>query len=158
MTLIQPQTTVQRGAIYLTTPDRQRLLALVEGYRVQGREDRSTLERLEEEIDRAVVVEAHEIPPDVVTLDSRVALFDLDTGEQLVFTLVLPSRSNVDAGRISVLAPLGMAVLGYRAGDDIEWEVPAGRRRLRVQSVTYQPEAAEREPRVPAGRPRLAAS
>jgi regulator of nucleoside diphosphate kinase len=155
MTQVQPQTTVERGAIYLTTSDRQRLLALVEGYRLQGREDGSTLERLEEEIDRAVVVDAQEIPPDVVTLDSRVVLSDLDTGEQLVFTLVLPSRSNVDAGRISVLAPLGTAVLGYRAGDDIEWEVPAGRRRLRVQSVTYQPEAAERQPRVPARPPRL---
>jgi regulator of nucleoside diphosphate kinase len=142
MALIQSESTTHRGAIYVTISDMGRLLALVEGYRLQGREDRSTLERLEDELDRAVVVDAREIQPDVVTLDSRVRLVDLDSGEELLFTLVLPSRSNIDEGRISVLAPLGMAVLGYRAGDDIEWEVPAGRRRLRVQTVVYQPEAA----------------
>jgi regulator of nucleoside diphosphate kinase len=151
MALIQSETTAQSGAIYVTDSDMDRLLALLEGYRLQGREDRGTLQRLEEELDRAVVVDAGEIPPDVVTLDSRVLLFDLDSREELLFTLVLPSRSNIDEGRISVLAPLGMAVLGYRVGNDIEWEVPAGRRRLRVQSVIYQPEAAGRQPRGLAG-------
>jgi regulator of nucleoside diphosphate kinase len=158
MALIQSESAAQRGAIYLTLSDLERLQALVEGYRRQGREDAPTLQRLEDELDRAVVVDATEIPPDTVTLDSRVVLLDLDSKEELLFTLVLPSRSNIDEGRISVLAPLGMAVLGYRVGSDIEWEVPAGRRRLRVQSVTYQPEAAGRQPAGPAGPQPLGAS
>jgi regulator of nucleoside diphosphate kinase len=112
------------------------LQALVDGYRGQGRYDEDALRRLEDELDRAAVVEAAELPPGVVTLDAQVALTDRDTGEQLLFTVVLPSRAKVDEGRISVLAPLGMAVLGYRPGDDIEWEVPARRRRLRVRRVT----------------------
>jgi regulator of nucleoside diphosphate kinase len=131
--------TTDKGTIYITNPDMERLSALVEGYRLQGREDRHTLQRLEDELDRAVVVDPSEVSADLVTLDSQVLLVDLDSGEQMLFTLVLPSRSNVEAGRISVLAPLGMAVLGYRVGDEIEWEVPAGRRRLRVQSVICQP-------------------
>jgi regulator of nucleoside diphosphate kinase len=146
MAFIPSEATPQKGAIYVTPSDMGRLLALVEGYRLQGREDKRTLERLEEELDRAVVVDPGEIRPDVVTLDSRLSLVDLDSGEQLLFTLVLPSRSNLEKGRISILAPLGMAVLGYRAGDEIDWEVPSGRRRLRVHSVMYQPEAAGRQP------------
>ena len=144
MTTLQPAAIREKGAIYVTPPDMERLTSLLEARRWQGREDGRTLEVLEEELDRAVVVDAEHLPPDVVTLDSRVQLIDLDSGEELLFAVVLPSRANADEGRISVLAPLGMAVLGYRSGDVIEWDVPGGRRRLRVTHVHYQPEAAAR--------------
>ena len=141
----QPEASRKTGTIYMTSSDVDRLWALIAGYRLLGREDRNTLQRLEDELDRAVVVDAREMPADVVTLDSQVLLVDLDSRERMRFTVVLPSRSNADQGRISVLAPLGMAVLGYRVGDDIDWEVPAGRRRLRVERVSDQPEAIARE-------------
>jgi regulator of nucleoside diphosphate kinase len=144
MTTLQPTAIREKGAIYVTPPDMARLTSLLEARRWHGREDGRTLEVLEEELDRAVVVDAEQLPPDVVTLDSRVQLIDLDSGEELLFAVVLPSRANADEGRISVLAPLGMAVLGYRSGDVIEWDVPGGRRRLRVTHVLYQPEAAAR--------------
>jgi regulator of nucleoside diphosphate kinase len=144
MTSVQSDATRHENAIYVTLPDKERLVALVEGYRTQGREDPRTLEALEGELARARVVDARELAADVVTLDSRVRLVDLDSGGEMLFTVVLPSRANADDGRISVLAPLGMAVLGCRAGDDIEWDVPGGRRRLRVRRVVYQPEAAAR--------------
>jgi len=134
----------ERGAIYVTAADRKLLLALLEGRRLYGREDRRTLEALEEELDRAVVVDTADVPPDVVTVGSRVHLVDRDSGEELLFTVVFPSRANADEGRISVLAPLGTAVLGYRAGDLIEWDVPGGRRRLKVLGVVYQPESDAR--------------
>jgi len=134
----------ERGAIYVTAADRKLLLALLEGRRLYGREDRRTLEALEEELDRAVVVDTADVPPDVVTVGSRVHLVDLDSGEELLFTVVFPSRANANEGRISVLAPLGTAVLGYRTDDHIEWDVPGGRRRLRVLRVVYQPESAAR--------------
>jgi regulator of nucleoside diphosphate kinase len=99
-------------------------------------------ERLHEELDRAHVVPATDIPPEVVTMHSRLRLRDLDTGNDLVFTLVFSSDADVDQGKISILAPLGTAVLGYRRGDTFEWHVPGRVRRLRVEEVLYQPEAA----------------
>jgi regulator of nucleoside diphosphate kinase len=142
MTMVKSATIRDQGVIYVTPADKERLTALLESRRNSDREDGRTLEALEEELQRAVVIEAEQLPPDVVTLDSHVQLTDLDSGEQLLITVVLPPRANADAGRISVLAPLGMAVLGNRSRDVIEWEVPRGRRRLRVQDVLYQPEAA----------------
>ena len=135
MTTLQRTAIREKGAIYVTPLDKDRLTALLEARRWHGREDGRTLEVLEEELDRAVVVDAEHLPPDVVTLDSRVQLIDLDSGEELLFAVVLPSRANADEGRISVLAPLGMAVLGYRSGDVIEWDVPGGRRFINAGSA-----------------------
>ena len=129
------------GPIYMTVADMERLMALLQSYRLQGRED-GTLDALEGELDRALIVGAgRSLPSDVVTLDSRVLVVDLQSGEERLFTVVLPSKANIDEGRISVLAPLGMAVLGYRSGDEIEWDVPAGRRRFLIRRVIHQPEA-----------------
>jgi regulator of nucleoside diphosphate kinase len=85
---------------------------------------------------------ADEIPEDIITVNSRAELLDLETGERMEFTLVLPMDANIEAGKISVLAPLGAAMLGYRAGDEFEWVVPYGLRRLKVMAVRFQPEAA----------------
>ncbi len=73
---VRSELPLDAGTIYITAPDMDRLSALVEGYRQLGREDRTTLQRLEDELDRAVVVGAREVPPDVVTLDSQVLLVD----------------------------------------------------------------------------------
>jgi len=82
------------------------------------------------------------VPPDVITMNSRVRLYDLDADEELIFTLVFPEDADPAENKISVLAPIGMAMLGYRVGDTFEWEVPAGISRLRVLEILYQPEAA----------------
>src|SRR5688572_29388270 len=144
MTQVQYRATRPEGPIYMTVADMERLLALVKGYREDGRENDS-LDVLEEELDRALVMDdGRRLPSDVVTLDSRVLVADLTSGEERLFTVVLPSKANVDEGRISVLAPLGMAVLGYRSGDEIEWDVPGGRRRFLIRRVIHQPEAYAR--------------
>jgi regulator of nucleoside diphosphate kinase len=96
---------------------------------------------LEEEFDRAEVVEPKDIPPDVITMRSTVRLNDLSTGEEMVYWLAFPTEANCDEGRISILAPVGTAMLGYRGGDVIEWEVPSGVRRLKVGKIPYQPES-----------------
>jgi regulator of nucleoside diphosphate kinase len=75
-------------------------------------------------------------------MNSRVRLRDLDSGEQMEVSLVYPSASDAAAKKISILAPIGTAILGYRKGDVVEWEVPAGMRRLEVEDVLYQPEAS----------------
>ena len=82
------------------------------------------------------------MPADVVTLNSTVRVIDLESSEATDYTIVMPGEANYEAGRISVLAPLGTALLGYRVGDEIEWDVPRGIRRLRIDAVLFQPEAA----------------
>ena len=127
--------------IFVTEDDARKLRTLPVGVRERSVRDREHLRQLDDELDRARLVPASEIPADVVTMNSELALRDLDTGEEMVFRVVFPSEANADQQRISVLAPLGTAVLGYRAGDAIEWVVPGRTRRLRIESVLYQPEA-----------------
>ena len=128
--------------IYITKPDHERLTKLIEIARErEGDANREYLDRLEEELERAEVVEQKDIPPDVITMRSTVSLKDLDTGEEMIYWLAFPTEANFDEGKISILAPVGTAMLGYRRGDVIEWEVPSGVRRLKVEDVLYQPES-----------------
>jgi regulator of nucleoside diphosphate kinase len=127
--------------IYITEFDRERLLTLL-GNSSAAASDGEDARDLEEELERAEVVAPEEIPPDVITMNSRVRLTDLERGETLEYTLVFPHEADYDAGKISILAPIGTALLGYRVGHVIEWPVPAGVRRLRVEAILYQPEAA----------------
>ena len=100
------------------------------------------MKALQSELTRAEIVEVKDLPPDVITMNSTAELVDLDTNERMEFTLVFPRDANIEAGKISVLAPLGTAMLGYRVGDKFQWIVPYGRRRLKVTAVRFQPEAA----------------
>ncbi|MGH9628550.1 MAG: nucleoside diphosphate kinase regulator [Bryobacteraceae bacterium] len=132
-----------RNRIYITREDMQRLQRLVDGLQVSAQAEGSNLAALEEELDRARIVDAKRIRPDVITLNSQVRVLDLDSGRVMEYEIVYPNtrpRSSTDA--LSVLAPLGTALLGYRVGDTIEWQVPKGKRRLKVIDVLYQPEAA----------------
>jgi regulator of nucleoside diphosphate kinase len=100
---------------------------------------------LEQELSRARLVDAEAIAPDVVTMNSRVVCQDENSGGEHEVELVYPHEADVDRGRISVLAPVGAALLGLSAGSAIEWPVPGGRTtRVRVLAVTDQPEAARR--------------
>ncbi len=128
--------------IFITEEDHEKLVHLLHGARQRGHRDLAHVEQLDAELDRAHIVPADEIPSDVVTMNSQVALRDLDTGGEMVLTLVFPQGANVDERKVSVLAPLGTAILGYRGGDIIEWQVPGRTRRLQVERVLYQPEAA----------------
>ncbi len=130
-----------RDRIYITEADLAKLRPLVEGRRSGAGRDSEGLAMLEQELDRADVVQAGEIPADVVTMNSEVRLQDLDSGEVKVYRLVFPSQARTE-NSVSVLAPIGTAMLGYRAGDVIEWRVPRGIRRLKVVEVLHQPEAA----------------
>lgn len=128
--------------IVVTEDDARKLRTLLEAVRERSVSDREHVQQLEDELDRARVVPASEMPADVVTMNSELTMRDLDTGEEMVFRVVFPADANTDQHRISVLAPLGTAVLGYRAGDAIEWVVPGRTRRIRIESILYQPEAA----------------
>ena len=133
---------MERRDIWMTDFDLERLRKLLEGTRVWSSRDREHLERLDEELARAHVVPITDIPPEVVTMNSRLRLRDLDSGQDIVFTLVFPSDADAEQGKVSVLAPLGTAVLGFRRGDAFAWQMPGRVRRLQVEEVLYQPEAA----------------
>lgn len=133
---------MKRRSIYITDFDMERLRNLLEGMIGRSKKDREYLESLSEELDDAVVVPSNQIPPDVVTMNSNLRVTDLDTGKEMVLRLVFPSEADFDRGKVSVLAPIGTALIGYRVGDTVEWEVPSGLRRLHIEEVIYQPEAA----------------
>jgi regulator of nucleoside diphosphate kinase len=127
--------------IVVTEPDLLRLSRLIIG-QASGRNAREC-EALEDELGRADVVFPSEIPSDVVTMNSRARFVDEDTGEELEMTLVYPREADLASGRISVLAPVGTALLGLSCGQSIDWPMPyGGVRRLKVSAILFQPEAA----------------
>lgn len=130
---------MSKRALIISESDHMRLTALLETARMDPRVREDELSALESELQRARILPAGKVPADVVAMNSQVRLRDLDTGEVEEHELVFPADADMAAGRISVLAPVGTAILGYRLGDVIEWTVPAGLRRLRVEAV-YQPE------------------
>lgn len=134
-----------RPNIVITHADRERLTTLisrVESAGSAGLVERRYIESLKTELDRAAVVDPHDVPADVITMNSTARLRDLDTQETFDYTLAYPKDADPDQQRVSVLAPVGTALIGYRQGDVIEWPVPAGKLRLQVEEVLYQPERA----------------
>jgi regulator of nucleoside diphosphate kinase len=128
--------------IYITSIDRDRLLKLIGKEReFNNTSNRQYLNNLEKELNNAQIVTSQEVPNDVITMNSKVLLIDLDTEEEMIYTLVYPQEANLIEDKISILAPVGTAILGYRAGDIIEWKVPDGVVNLKVKEILYQPEA-----------------
>lgn len=129
--------------IYITKGELERLRALVDQHS-EGR-DGAAAERLGAELDRAIVVDPARLARDVVRIDSRVTFEDARNGTLREVAIVYPAAADVSAGRISVLAPIGAALIGQRQGDEIDWPLPDGRvAELRILAVS-QPAVAERE-------------
>lgn len=130
--------------IHVTQHDMERLRALIASSNNSARgddRDRPYLATLAAELDRAIVVGADEVPPDVVTMNSRIRL--RDGRRSWTMTLVFPENADPEDDRLSVLAPLGAAILGCRVGQRVAFRVPGGAERTcEVLSVLYQPEAA----------------
>lgn len=128
--------------LYITEADLQRLMDLVQGGLASRKKDGESRLTLEQVLERAQVVNQAAIPETVVTMNSTARVIDLSTGKERVCTVVFPNDADIQQNRISVLAPLGTAMLGCRVGDVIEWSPPAGAREVRILEMLYQPEAA----------------
>lgn len=129
--------------IYMTELDKVRLEKLLSAAEESGGDpERQDLESLADELERAEIVSSKNVPPDVVTMNSKVVLRDIDSREAMTCTLVFPGEADIGTGAISVLAPVGTAILGYSKGDMVEWAVPSGIRRIMIEEILYQPEAA----------------
>lgn len=128
--------------IYITEQDMNRLRELLRITRDPFGKERPYLEGLRAELDRATVVPAEAIDGDVVTMNSTVRVRDKTGGRITTLTVVFPEDADPESDRISVVAPLGAALLGYRVGDRVSFNLPSGKRRCEIMEVLYQPEAA----------------
>ena len=123
----------QSTSIMLTDADYERLNDLLDSLPETRASEFSSLRN---ELERAVIVAANKIPPTVVTMNSEVRCVDESSGKEHCITLVFPSDADADAGRISVLAPLGSALIGLSVGQSIHWQIKDGRLlRLKVLHV-----------------------
>lgn len=131
--------TSTRPPIVMSRLDYDRIEALLEDAGKRGIDTSA----LEAEIARADVVEPAQVPKDVISMNSTARFRDETSGEERELTLVYPRDAHGEAGRVSILAPVGSALLGLRVDQSIEWPVPGNRTvTLRVLSIVYQPEAA----------------
>jgi len=127
--------------LQITNLDYQRLFNLINSVRDTMKDDLHNIETLEQEIDRAKRIEPRKIGPDFVTMNSEVEVIDLASGRVMTFKLVYPQDADFKNNRLSVLSPLGSALIGYREGDEVEFRVPAGTKKVKITRILFQPEA-----------------
>lgn len=127
----------QNSSLVITDQDYGRLALLLQ------HTESGNANILEEELSRATVVPQKEVPQDVVTMNSTVQFVDQETEKESQVTLVFPQDADVSQGKVSILAPVGMALIGLKSGQSIQWPMPNGHTRvLKVTGICYQPEAA----------------
>ncbi|HCP14979.1 MAG TPA: nucleoside diphosphate kinase regulator [Peptococcaceae bacterium] len=128
--------------LYITGPDKEKLLKLIDSDPELKEKNKQYIKDLELELERAAVVDPGHVPGNVITMNTKVLLRFDDAREDAAYTLVYPAEAAIRENKISVLSPIGTALLGYKAGDVIQWKVPDGTARIHVMEVLYQPEAA----------------
>ncbi len=126
--------------VYITENDRIRLKKLISDALLEGLQSDKSFGELNREIEKAKIVDIKQLPGDVITMNSKI-LIQLGENEEEV-TLVYPQEADLIENKISVLSPIGTAILGYREGDTVEWTVPSGVMEVKVKKILYQPEAA----------------
>lgn len=129
--------------IVLTENDHSRLSKVLDENSSFGDEKAGQcIRELNSDLTHAKIVEASDIPSDTVTMNSKVVIRDLDSNDDEEWVLCFPNNADIYENRLSVLAPMGVAMLGSKIGDDIEWETPRGKARARIEKISYQPESA----------------
>lgn len=126
--------------IIITSVDRDRLHDVLASEFVKVIGPVEFLDDLKAELGRAKIVPPEKVPRNVVTMNSSVVLRELSSRERETYVLVFPEDADIAQGRLSVLAPVGTAILGQRIGDELKWRVPEGWRRFKIERVLYQPE------------------
>ena len=121
----------------------EQLSDMIDGHNPATNLEPARLAELAMELDRAEIVDSARVPANVITMNSTVLLRDLDSGVEHTYRLVYPSHARGIPHEVSVLAPVGTALLGYRTGDVISWKVPKGIRRWKVLKVLQPSETGE---------------
>lgn len=126
--------------IYITNIDRDRIKKILYKMSESNKVTDQSVKKLEGELDRAIVVDSQQVPKDVITMNSK-ALLQLND-EDIEISLVYPEDADLGAMKLSIFSPIGTAILGYKEGNSIEWEVPSGTSKIHIKKILYQPEAA----------------
>ncbi|WP_276495755.1 nucleoside diphosphate kinase regulator [Pontibacter litorisediminis] len=132
---------MDNNLIYLTEQDYKRLIDLIQVQRQSSNGAAANIGKLGEELKRAKLVPSEEIPANVVTMNSKVLLKDMQKGTELEITLVYPKDADINTRRISIFAPVGTAIIGCKEGDIVEWPVPSGTINYKIEKILFQPEA-----------------
>ncbi len=98
-------------------------------------------ENLLKELHAAKIVEPYEVPANIVTMNSVVRIKFLKTGKEIKFQIVYPDQANMKENKISIFSPVATALIGYKVSDEIDWMVPSGMTKIRIEEIIYQPEA-----------------
>ncbi|MDD5016518.1 MAG: nucleoside diphosphate kinase regulator [Eubacteriales bacterium] len=126
--------------IIITESDNKKLQKLINDIIQSDPNGREHIRALDTELNKADVLAPNQIPANVITMNSKVLLSI--GGEEVTYSLVYPADADISNNRISILAPIGTAILGYREKDILNWEVPAGTVQIKIKKILYQPEAA----------------
>ncbi|MCG6146094.1 nucleoside diphosphate kinase regulator [Leptospira bandrabouensis] len=129
-----------KSKLCITHFDYSRLKQMISDYTKRNKMD-PNIKDLLGEIERAQKVDSQTIPPNFVTMNSVIELKNLNELEFQEFKLVFPEEANTEENKISVLAPIGTAILGYKIGDVIQWKIPSGVNQFQITNIKYQPEA-----------------
>lgn len=132
---MEPIATTTLPSIRISSRDHERLRLLVAAAIEAQPRMREALEPLRNELERAVILDPAAIPSTVVVMGSRVEIQDCESGEVDTYTLVYPEKADAAAGRLSILAPIGTAIIGFSEGDTFTWKTPGGPRQLLIRKV-----------------------
>lgn len=128
--------------LYVTETDFKRIRGLLGSLKSFSERDIENVRKLDAALSQAKIVNSRDIPRDIVTMNSTVTIRDNMTNEKMIFTLVYPENADYKKGRISIIAPIGSAILGCKIGSIIEWKIPKGVKRMKIEDIHYQPETA----------------
>jgi regulator of nucleoside diphosphate kinase len=128
--------------LILLKEDYKLVMSLLNHWRGKTLFDRRNVEELHSELKKAKLVGREEFPPDVVRLNSTVSIQAEDADEILEIMLVTPDKANIKQKKISIMAPIGTALIGFREGQQVKWSVPAGKKTFTILKVINQFESA----------------
>lgn len=129
------------STIKITNADYEKLYNVIQLAKNTKTSEIKELDTLGNEIKRAEKVDPHKIAPDFITMNSEIEIIDLETKKTMTIKLVYPQDADIKQGKVSVLSPLGSALIGYKLGDSISFEVPKGKKVVKVSKILFQPEA-----------------
>ena len=131
---------MENNKITLTKIDFLRLTNLINREKEINKRDQDNLLKLLEELNKAIIVAPEDIDNNVVTMNSEVKFTDLSSNKNIQMKIVYPKDADINKKNVSILAPIGTALLGYKKGDIVEWNVPGGKKRYLINEIIYQPE------------------
>ncbi|MDX9893046.1 MAG: nucleoside diphosphate kinase regulator [Patescibacteria group bacterium] len=128
--------------IYITKTDYQKLSHMLREEIKNHLKNADYIKALSLELKKSEIVEPTKIPKQVATMNSKVRFKFLDSDQTLEYSIVFPEQADIANGKISILSPIATALIGYGTNDIIEWPTPSGLKKIKIEEIIYQPEAA----------------